>query len=85
MQLFCYNIMKVVHLDMLAASGIVELACALLAMKHATVPATLHAPVDPVPLPMTLATDSLDRPIDQLMMLSTGFTGHDAATLYRKV
>ncbi len=70
---------------MLAASGVIDTICALLAMKHETVPGTLHARSDPVRLPMTLAPESRDRPVDRLLMVSTGFTGHDTAALYRKV
>ena len=70
---------------MLAASGVIDTVCALLAMKHETVPGTLHARSNPVDLPMTLATETRNRTIDLLMMLSTGFTGHDTAALYRKV
>ncbi len=70
---------------MLAASGIVELSAALLSMRHGQVPATLHSDGGCTKLPMPLVTQNQDRQVRTLLKLSTGFTGHDAAALYRAV
>ena len=71
---------------LLAASGIIETICALLAMKRQSVPATLHARPDHVKLAVPLITTQVRRRrIDTVLKLSTGFTGHDAATVFRKV
>ncbi len=67
---------------MLAASGIVELAGTLLAMRHQAVPATLHTRPGHVNLPVPLATAHTERPIRVALKISTGFTGHDAALLF---
>jgi len=69
---------------MLAASGIVEVICALLAMKHQSVPATLHTRPDHVKLAIPLVTTATARPIRTVLKLSTGFTGHDAALVFSK-
>jgi 3-oxoacyl-(acyl-carrier-protein) synthase len=70
---------------MLAASGIVELICAMLALKHDTIPATLHSRPQHVQLPLPLATKRLEQPVKTVLKLSNGFTGHDAASLFGKV
>jgi 3-oxoacyl-[acyl-carrier-protein] synthase II len=70
---------------MLAASGIIELIATLLAMKHQTIPATLHTRPGQVALPIPLATTNTERPIRRAMKISTGFTGHDAALLFEAV
>lgn len=70
---------------MLAASGLIETICALLAMKHDTIPATLNSRPEHVQLAIPLATERLDRPIRTILKLSNGFTGHDAASLFAKV
>ncbi len=68
---------------MLAASGIIDTICTLLAMKHQTVPATLHTSPDTVQLPVPLATSATQCSIGTVLKLSTGFTGHDAALILR--
>ena len=68
---------------MLAASGIIDTIAALLAMRHGQVPATLHTQPDRVELPVPLATGRMDRPSRTLLKLCTGFTGHDAAVVFR--
>ncbi len=70
---------------MLAASGLIETICALLAMKHDTIPATLNSRPEHVQLAVPLATERLDRPFKTILKLSNGFTGHDAASLFAKV
>ncbi len=69
---------------LLAASGIMDTLCALLAMKHQCVPATLHTRPDKVRFPMTIATEQSNRSIGTMLKLFTGFTGHDAALVFRR-
>ena len=69
---------------MLAASGIVESICLLLAIKNQTVPATLHTRPKQVQLPVPLATSCVEREIRTALKLSTGFTGHDAALVFAR-
>jgi len=64
---------------MLAASGIIETISLLLAMKNQAVPPTLNSHADNVNLPVPLVTTLVERPINTVLKLSTGFTGHDAA------
>lgn len=68
---------------MLAASGIIDTICAMLAIEHQSVPATLHTRPEHALLPIPLVTTQTDRPISTLLKLSTGFTGHDAAAVFR--
>lgn len=68
----------------LAASAIIDTVCTLLAIREQTVPPTLHTRGDHVQFPVPLATKLTTRPINHVLKLSTGFTGHDAATLFRK-
>lgn len=68
---------------MLAASGIIDTVCMLLAMKHQTIPATLHTAPDDVQLPVPLVTSRLQCPVKTALKLSTGFTGHDAALVFQ--
>ena len=68
---------------MLAASGIIDTLCALLAMRHRSIPATLHTRPDRVRFPAPLVTTRLDRQVKTLLKLFTGFTGHDAALVFR--
>ncbi len=68
---------------MLAASGLIDTVCMLLAFKHQAVPPTLHTRPKQVQLPVPLATSFIERPIRTALKLSTGFTGHDAALLFR--
>jgi 3-oxoacyl-[acyl-carrier-protein] synthase II len=70
---------------LLAASGVIEVVAALLALKHQAVPATLNTRSGHTCLPVPLATALTDRPVNTLLKLSTGFTGHDAASLFRSV
>ena len=70
---------------MLAASGIIELIGAMLAVKFQCVPPTLNTNPENAHLPVPLATTLLTRPIRTVLKLSTGFTGHDAASLFRAV
>jgi 3-oxoacyl-[acyl-carrier-protein] synthase II len=69
---------------LLASCGIIEMAAALLAMKHNSVPATLHARNGTSLLPVPLATATMQREVATVLKLSTGFTGHDAATVFRR-
>jgi 3-oxoacyl-[acyl-carrier-protein] synthase II len=70
---------------MLAASGIVETVCALLAIRHQTVPATLNTQAEDATLPVPLATTTTKRQVKRVLKLSTGFTGHDAASLFAAI
>lgn len=67
---------------MLASSSLIEMICALLAIKQQAVPATLHSNGDRVKLGVPLATTFTERPLKTVLKLSTGFTGHDAAALF---
>ncbi len=67
---------------MLAASGVIETICMILAMKRGGVPPTLHSRPDKVELAVPLATAFVERPVRTALKLSTGFTGHDAASLF---
>jgi 3-oxoacyl-(acyl-carrier-protein) synthase len=69
---------------MLAASGLIETICALLAMKHDTVPATLNSRPEHVHLAVPLVTQRVEKQIRTILKLSNGFTGHDAASLFGK-
>lgn len=70
---------------MLAGSGVIETICALLAMRHQVVPATLHTRPEKTRFPVPVTTTLLQRPVKTVLKLSTGFTGHDAASLFRGV
>jgi len=70
---------------MLAGSGIIELLCAALAIKHQAVPATLHTRPDQARLCVPLANTHTERRVDTVLKLTTGFTGHDAAQLLRRM
>ncbi len=69
----------------LAASAIIELAGALLAMKNGAIPGTLHSRAQCTRLPVPLATQTATADVRTLLKISTGFTGHDAAAIYRRV
>jgi len=68
---------------LLAANALLETIAIVLALKHQTVPPTLHTNPERVKLPISLVTATLSRPMRMAMKLSTGFTGHDAAMLFR--
>ena len=70
---------------MLAASGIIEMIGALLAMKHQTVPAMPHVRPDHTRFPVPPVAEPTARRVETILKLSTGFTGHDTATLFRRV
>lgn len=70
---------------MLAASGIIETICTILSIKHQSVPRTLNTRPEHVQFPVPLATTPVERPVNTVLKLSTGFTGHDAALLFRAV
>lgn len=70
---------------MLAASGLVEVIASLLSMRHGVIPATLHSRGNHSKLPVPLATTTVNREVRAILKLSTGFTGHDAASVYRRV
>ncbi len=70
---------------MLAASGIIETVAALLAMREQRVPGTVNATNGPISLPVPLLTATAARPVNTILKLSTGFTGHDAALVFRRV
>ncbi|NOS99617.1 MAG: hypothetical protein HOP29_03215 [Phycisphaerales bacterium] len=70
---------------MLAASAIVELIGSLQAMRHGCVPATLNSRPTSGKLPVPLATETIEKEVRTLLKVSTGFTGHDAAAVFRRV
>ncbi len=68
---------------MLATSNLIEIAAALLSMKHGSVPATPKATPDSThSLPVPLVAERTERPVNAFMKLATGFTGHDAASIW---
>ena len=69
---------------MLAASCIVETVCMLLAMHHQTIPGTLHTRPQQAKIPLPLVATCVEGRVDTAMKLATGFTGHDAACVFRK-
>ena len=69
---------------MLAASGVIETIGTLLAIQHQAVPATPHTRPDRASFPVPLVKTFTERPVNTVLKLSTGFTGHDAALLFRK-
>ncbi len=68
----------------LAASAVIETAAALLSMRHGVIPATLNTRPDSNKLPIPLITENTTRNVNTLLKLSTGFTGHDAAMIFRR-
>ncbi len=70
---------------MLAASGIIETICTLLMMTHQCVPAALYTRAQDAELQVPLLTDCTARRVETVLRLSTGFTGHDAAAVFRKL
>jgi 3-oxoacyl-(acyl-carrier-protein) synthase len=69
----------------LAACGILDTICALLAMKNALVPATPFTRAGHAQFPVPLAHEAMPRNIRRLMKVFTGFTGHDAAVVFERV
>jgi len=63
---------------MLAASAIIDTLCALLVLKHQSIPASC-CPADGNSLP---ASSRPPAQLKTLLKTSTGFTGHDAALLF---
>lgn len=70
---------------MLASSGIIETVCALLSMKHDVVTSIYSDEQQSVNFPVPMAMSCVDRPIHSILKLFTGFTGHDAALIFKKV
>jgi len=69
----------------LAASGIIETCCAVLAMKHGVAPAALHGTRDTSRFPVPIPLETTERDLQTLLKVFTGFTGHDAALVLRKL
>jgi 3-oxoacyl-(acyl-carrier-protein) synthase len=69
---------------MLAASVLIDTICALLAMKHSLVPPTPNSNNGLAKLPAPLALKPQARTVAAILKLATGFTGHDAALVFRK-
>ncbi len=69
---------------MLASSGLMETIGALIGMQTGRVYATPNTAIGQSDLPLPLATETHSRPTRTLLKLSTGFTGHDAATLWER-
>lgn len=68
---------------MLAASGLIDLLCGLLAMRHQVVPGVVHGQYETIPFPVPLLGERSARPVKSLLKLFTGFTGHDAALVFQ--
>ena len=68
---------------LLAASGLIETVGALLAVRHQVVPATLNTRPEHANFPIPLVTSPTERPVKTVLKLFTGFTGHDAALVFR--
>jgi 3-oxoacyl-[acyl-carrier-protein] synthase II len=69
---------------MLASSALIEALCGLLSIKHQAVPATLDTRQNSKHLAVPLVTEFAKRRVDTVLKLSTGFTGHDAALVFKK-
>lgn len=69
----------------LAASAVIELTASLLSMRHNTIPGTLNSRSGCERMSVPLVTETTAREVNTLLKLSTGFTGHDAASIYRRV
>ncbi|MFQ5592413.1 MAG: hypothetical protein ACE5HE_14735, partial [Phycisphaerae bacterium] len=69
---------------MLAASGIAETICALLTFKHGRIPPTPGTRRGVKSLGVPLVTETTERRVDTMLKLSTGFTGHDAASIFSR-
>jgi 3-oxoacyl-(acyl-carrier-protein) synthase len=67
---------------LLAASAIMETICSLLVLKHGHIPRSL-TPAGPTNFPVSIPQQGSDRKLGTLLKLSTGFTGHDAALVFR--
>lgn len=66
---------------LLAASALIDTACALLTLRHGTIPkGNLPAPGHP---PDRAVHQKKDGKLNTLLKLSTGFTGHDAAMIFK--
>ena len=68
---------------LLAASGLIETVGALLAVRHQVVPATLNTRPEHANFPIPPVTSPTERPMKTVLKLFTGFTGHDAALVFR--
>ena len=69
---------------LLGASGLVETAAGLLCLRHQCVPPCIGPAADRR-FPVPFSAPALPRKLHRLLKLSTGFTGHDAASLFRAV
>ncbi len=76
------TVFKPVVGHMLAASGIIDTICTLLAVKHQCVPPAPFVDVPVMPLTLPLVTELSKQRVDTVLKLSTGFTGHDAALVF---
>jgi len=68
----------------LAASGLIELICSLSAMRTGVIPPTPGSSTNGNRLPIPVVREPVTKQVNTLLKLSTGFTGHDAAAVYRK-
>lgn len=68
---------------MLGASGVIDTLCALLALKQQTVPPVPHGHPGASSLRVPVVAAATRRHLDVLLKISTGFTGHDAALVFR--
>lgn len=68
----------------LAAGAVIETVCALLALHHQCIPPTLNTRADAQTFAVPVVTSRTERTMGTVLKLCTGFTGHDAALLFRK-
>lgn len=68
----------------LAASGLIELICSLSAMRTGVIPPTPGSASNHNKLPLPVVREPRNKQVNALLKLSTGFTGHDAAAVYRR-
>ena len=69
---------------LLGASGLIETAAGLLCLKHQCVPPCAGGAADRR-FPFPFVSDALPKPLRSLLKVSTGFTGHDAASLFHAI
>ena len=69
---------------MLAASGLIDLLCGLMAMRNQVVPGMVHGRPETMQFPIPLLNEISERPVESLLKLFTGFTGHDAALVFHR-
>lgn len=69
----------------LAACGILETLCGLLALRHGVIPATLSSDESEARFPCPMPSKPVEKELRTMLKVSTGFTGHDAALVFQRV